>query len=1020
MSGGFAKVFNPITSNVREFLARALAWPQEGEPASYVNVHWGYKFKDRSGKDAVTFPGKACLDVREAASTIDWAAQSQTDIYIGMASSDTFEAKTSRNNKPYKKAVRLREHAYRYKSLFIDVDVKPDQLAKGYATTEDALKEFTRIRIELGLPRPSFVIMSGSGGFHAHWTFVEPIGVERWQKLSLAFCAGVVAKGFRGDTQCIIDFVRLLRPPGTLNWKGGTAKPVTQLGNTGPDYFVDVLEAALQPFVGVYASTAVSKPKMLGLGPVPAALAALATIGSVAPLDAGVELNQYTIDEVATGCPFIARTLADGGAGNNNPLWLQTTNIALFCQEARDATHDMSSGHPTYNVADTDALFDRQLTTKQQRNLGWPRCQTIAGYGAPECQTCPNFAKGQSPLNFAVRPVQQLLTSQPTGAGSVPAGVTAAPVIPAATLAPLPTGYGYDAQGFACVITTDDNGVQIYEPVCTFALDKPWLQLDPPVLNFTTATHAGHERQIRAPYEMIVDKNGLAKGLAKQGMIVKLNQISTLGNFFVSFIEKMRADRDNVVQSQPFGWTTKDGKLAGFVYGGHVWSKNLPRPSANPDPVLVSQYSPQGDLTPWTVAAKMLTDQERPAIDAILASAFAAPLVRFTGQSGLLMSTWSLESGIGKSTAIKIAQAVWGHPQKAVQSLSDTVNAVLKKIGDTKNLPLFWDELKTDEDTQRFMNLAFQLSQGKEKSRLASDTSYRDPGTWQTMLCSSSNNSLLSFILDHTKTTTAGLYRVFEFYVPVGTKGQISPADAQLITAELNDNYGHAGLRYAQFLGEHHERVAREVAELSRALERRFNIAADERFWLALMCVIMSGAKYANELKLTQIDERKLAQFLVARLNDMRAHRATTTVDVTREINVLGVLARFLNEHRRAHTVITNQIHRGPGRPPAWAPGAQAQGTINLSGLTNMQTIRSVMVHIGEADHWCRIGKNSFSKWLQEEGMAPSTICDQLVTKFGVRLIRARMCAGTALATAQEELLEFNYADPVFQDLIEL
>ena len=1003
------------TSNVREFLARALPWPQEGEQPTYVNVHYGVKIVDkatnepvlRGGKQLVTFPGKACRSVEEAARTIDWAMSTmQSDVYVCMSAADKAEAKTSRKGNTYLEAVRLRDHAARFKSLFIDVDVKPNDLTTGYSDTEEAAREFTRIRTELGLPRPTFFIRSGSGGFHAHWCFAEPITVERWQKLSYAFCAGVKAKGFRGDTQCIIDLVRLLRPPGTFNWKGGEAKPVTMLGAAGSDYFVDVLEDALKDYVGVLALPT-AKPKLTALGAPSAVLAAkmAAEPTSAGNLEAGLELSAPTIEDVAAGCPFIARTLASGGAGNNNPLWLQTTNIALFCQDSLDVTHELSLGHPTYTELETDELYERQLNTKTTRNLGWPRCATIAGYGAPECQSCPNFSKNQSPLNFTIKPV------------AVTAVVTPAGVAPS-SLFPLPQGYVYDSAGLVCVTETDENGVQTYIPICQFTIEKPWLQLEPPALNFTTVTHAGHERQIRVSYELIADKSGLAKGLAKQGMLVKLNHIPALGNFFVAFIDKMRADLKNIVQSQPFGWSIKDGKVEGFVYGSHLWSKGIPRPASNPDTVLASQYSPAGALDPWLEASQMICKQKRPAIDAILAASFGAPLVRFTGQTGLLMSTWSVQSGIGKSTVLKVAQAVWGHPQKAVQSLSDTQNAVLKKLGDTKNLPLFWDELKTDEDTERFMNLAFQLSQGKEKSRLASDTSYRDPGTWQTLLCSTSNNSILNFILDHTKTTTAGLFRVFEFEVPPAVTGQIDPTQAQLITAALNDNYGHAGLVFAQFLGEHHERVSKEVAALARALEKRFQIQADERFWLALITVVMSGARYANELKLTTIDEGGLAKFLVQVFSDMRMRRTVTAVDVTKSVNVLTVLARFLNEHRRQYTVLTNIIHRSSLKPPVWQPTAvQTPGTVTTK--TSEQAIRAVQIQIGEQDQWCRISKAAFDHWLGKQGIAPSIICNQLEREFGVKEIRGRMCAGTSFVTAKEPLLEFNYNDPVFQDIIE-
>ncbi len=1014
----------------REFLARALPWPQEGEPQSFVNVHYVVKLTDKdgkprmlpNGKQAQAVPGRACRSVDEAARTIEWAATNlQTDVYVCMSAQQAAEEKISRKGKPYLQGIRLRENVARLKSLYIDVDVKPDDLKHGYATVQEAVTEFTRIRKELGLPQQSFVIRSGSGGFHAHWTLVEPIDATRWMKLSAALAAGFLAKGFRGDTQCIIDIVRLLRVPGTWNWKGGVPKPVSQLGASGQDYFVEALEVPLAQYVGMHHTQVVSKPRTLigNLGPLPLAFQGI----DLPPLDAGIEDMQPAIEEVAAGCPFIARSLTEAGKSNNNSLWLQTTNVALFCKDSRTVTHRLSSGYPQYSQQETDALYDRQRDTKFRRNLGWPKCATISGFGAPECAGCPNLQKARSPLAFVARTPQANqagVSNVPPAQGTLP--LPGAPAPPAPALAPLPSGYTYDpATGFVCRVGVDpdDAAKQQLIPVCTFPLDKPWLQQDPPVLHFTTTTHIGSERQIRLPYEVIVDKSGFPKMLAKQGMLVGLGNTRDLGDFFVAWIEKMRTDRGNVVQSQPYGWYLKEAKLDGFVYAGHIWSKDAPRPASNPDPVLAGQYSPQGEVDPWVKAARMITDQQRPALNAIVAGAFAAPLVRFTGQSGVLMSAFSKESGIGKSSALKVAQSVWGSPIKAIQSLSDTINSVLKKIGDTKNLPLFWDELKEAEDTQKFVNLAFQLSLGKEKSRLTADTSYREPGTWQTLLCCASNDSLLAYILGRTKTTTAGLYRVFEFTVTPGTVGQISGQEAALILGALNENYGQAGLTYAQFLGANHERVAREVAEYGRKLEEVYKIRPDERFWLSLITTVICGASYANELNLTQIDVQALAKFMIDRLQDMRQVRTTSPVDISIGDNVTSYLARYLNEHRRDYTVVTNIVHRTKGAPPRYVPGApqQAAGAVMI---LNADKMRSVRVQIGQDDHWVRMFRVPFEEWLREQNITPTLIIRQLVEQFGVSELRGRLAAGTMYGTATEPCLEFNYADPRFGDLIEV
>src|SRR5690606_28476387 len=125
------------------------------------------------------------------------------------------------------------------------------------------------------------------------------------------------------------------------------------------------------------------------------------------------------------------------------------------------------------------------------------------------------------------------------------------------------------------------------------------------------------------------------------------------------------------------------------------------------------------------------------------------------------MSAFSKASGIGKSTSLKVAQAVWGDPVKAVQSLSDTQNAVMNKLGEIRSLPLYWDELKTEDDTKKFVNITFQTTQGKEKARMSRSVTQREPGSWQTLLVSASNDSLLDYVIGRTNMTTAGIYRVF-------------------------------------------------------------------------------------------------------------------------------------------------------------------------------------------------------------------------------------------------------------------
>ena len=265
----------------------------------------------------------------------------------------------------------------------------------------------------------------------------------------------------------------------------------------------------------------------------------------------------------------------------------------------------------------------------------------------------------------------------------------------------------------------------------------------------------------------------MCRCMGKQGVALQDGETKRVKEFLMSWIKTLQETK-KVVSSVPYGWST-DAKsnIEGFVYGGNLWMANGgSRQAANPDKVLATRYAPRGtSKNPWVAAAKLITDQKRPALDAIVASAFAAPLIKFCYEPGVLMSTYSTKSGIGKTSALKVAQAVWGDPIRAMQGLDDTQNAVFNKIGAIRNLPMYWDELKTEEDTKRFTNLVFKLTNQKEKDRLNQNSTMKDSGSWNTLLVSASNDSLMQFVVQQSKQTTAGINRIFEYEVPaaIGT-----------------------------------------------------------------------------------------------------------------------------------------------------------------------------------------------------------------------------------------------------------
>lgn len=975
------------TDDTREFLARVLPWPQDGDEPAYGNIHYTIQ---NAGDPKAYWRGKPCRSVAEAVDAIQYAmAKGQArDVYYCTSTQRSATNKTSqKTGKSFLIAERNQQNAVALKALFIDIDYKD------YATTKDLTAALAKFLTDSGMPKPTMLVHSG-GGLHVYWVVSRALSPAEWTPLAFALAEATKQHGLKCDQQCTIDSARVLRVPGTLNRKSDPPRPVTLLGSRLDfDYLPERLEAALEPYKTITPQQALLpyKPPLQG----------------DSPLASGIEVTRsgpMALAPVAAECEFVRHSLLTGGRDNDNPLWNLTTLIAAFTDNPIVNAHLMARSHPGYSKESTDELFQRKDRERQEKNLGWPKCATISGTGSKFCQSCQHFGKGKSPLNLALQaaPPAQQVTPQGTQGGAPVAGAAQSGVAAPAQgqVSDLPDGYVRGSDGVVSKVVTNEDGGTDYVPICEYRMVEPWLQTAPRILHFTTTAEGKKDQPVVLPFE-IIGTADMRRTLQDQGVFPLPGNkgIDNLTRFFMTWIKRLQDTRE-AVKSSPFGWNMKGNQTEGFVYGNRIWTPNGDAPAAAADGVLTIHYTPVGDPEPWKKAAELITSQGRPELEAIVASAFAAPLVKFSGQPGVLMSAYSPESGIGKSTALKVAQAVWGDPIKAIQSLSDTQNSTMHKLGQIRSLPLYWDELKTEEDTKKFTNITFQTTQGKDKSRLNARVQQREPGEWQTLLVSASNDSLLDYVVQRTSTTTAGLYRIFEYVVhpPQDNTGQIDTSEAALIVSELHHNYGAVGLQYAKFLGANHSQIKADVAAYMKELGQQVQTKNDERFWIVLISCIMVGARYAKQLGFVDFNEESLKAFMLDRLEYMRSQIGDKAVDMSQPINLSTILTQFLAVARTRHTLFTNRIHSGRGKP--------ASGSIKVVRETSR--LDGVHVHVGMDDKMIRISSTALGDWLREKGYSRHLFTEALKKEFGFQRVSGRLGGGTDFAGGTEPLLQVD------------
>ncbi len=936
----------------KQYLARVLPWPQAGEQG-FINIHWMVPARERPGEKV--FLGDPVTSIDDAIKVI--SKHLNQDVFVCLS--------MQRDTKVIKNRVvadRKAEKAVALKSLWLDIDCGDD---KPYASPEAAGAALITFLDQAQIPWPTITVRSG-GGLHVYWTFDRALIPQEWYPLACALVEAAKRHGLHADTKVTTDAARVLRPPETFNHKTSERRPVLMTVVRESDYSVEELDRALEPFKvegASFVTHAAALPPEFANG-----LSSVFSRGiGDGDLSSGVHSNADEVRQMLDAIP------------NDKSDWNFWNDVAMRVYAATNGAD--------YGLVEWKRWSEKNTSIADPKFTCEDRWNTLHGSGPERYNTMSLRKLARERLNDpSWNPQPSVQLAQMVQSGAVTSGVTTAPPngfgATAGNLIPandLPQGYSRDGRGWVFVAITNKEGVTKQVPVCQYPIfdgrvEKPW------TLHFKAGVG---ENFALEPVSINCGTIGgpmMRQVLGEQGVLYKDQKL--MGDFLLAWKDKLATTK--VTQSVPFGWFNKEGKPQGFVYGGKMFTPNGDLPAQCADHTTFNTFSPQGSPDAWEHCSKIMAKEDRPEMDTILAAAFASPLVRFTGHNGLMLSVYSLDSGVGKTTTMEIAQAVWGHSVKGKSTLEDTPLSVANKAGKLQSLPILWDEVKGAEQARKLVGLTFQISMGKEKARLKADISQRDVGDWQLMLVTASNESLLDHIAEHTSGTTAGIYRCFQFEIQreeFKHKGGISRE-----VGELKYNYGHAGMKYAEFLGKNYDRVDAEMGTMIKTLEKKLKSKADERFWVATVACLLLGAMYANELKLTQIDEKKFSKFLLKKFDDMRAQKKDLRVDMRDQDNIGELLTQFLKQMQGRNTLYTNKIHTGPGKPSG------------IKALTDISRIENVQVHYGVDDHKLRISVAALRKWLQADKRQSSSFKQVMEQEFGAKIIDGYLGSGTPVA----------------------
>ncbi|WP_312283406.1 DUF927 domain-containing protein [Candidatus Igneacidithiobacillus taiwanensis] len=681
---------------------------------------------------------------------------------------------------------RSSELAISARAFWLDIDVKPGEPDKGYENYEEAHDALTAFVAKVALPDP-LIVRSGAG-IHAYFLLQQPIFASEWNRAANALYDLCAQEGFKADKSRTRDMSSLLRLPGTINKKDERERLPVVIEDS--DYtivsfpaFEKAVTTALKGFSKPKPSVGLQKLRDLS-----SQITDLATTGEVPDADA--------IRSKCASLQFYYEKRGDV----SEPAWYKALGILAYCKDSEQKAVEWSGGHPDFDPEDTLAKMEQW----KERTTGATTCESMsqADEYAAHCRKCPyrQSKKLVSPITFG-------LGTKSEDAGKNFLGYELAKPY-------------YITDNGAIMVTTDD-GVPVVVSERTVGITDVLLEPERPGVERVTYEISyrhvkGGVRRVMVDGSMLPDKTNLVKKLAAYGYLrrsaredeVLVDYLRVSANLAAAHVQPTFGYRS-------FGW--HDGSFylgeTRYMPGGETAAAKR---ISDDNPTI-----PKGELHAWKHVVEHYLSAPRGFMLPFLIG-LGAPFLHYSSTPGLVVNLYAPDSGIGKSTCLSAVQAVWGNPEQMMRTKSDTTNALLRRLGEYKSVPVCVDEFSVVEGKE-LESFLYTVSGGKERERLGEGGRTKiKGGEWRTAMLTSSNTAFGAKIGRLGSNSDGVINRMLEFRVC----RYASDADLREINKLVRANFGVLG---AAMIAQHMqdiEKGKKALESVERFIRNKVSVAS--------------------------------------------------------------------------------------------------------------------------------------------------------------------------------------------------
>jgi hypothetical protein len=232
-------------------------------------------------------------------------------------------------------------------------------------------------------------------------------------------------------------------------------------------------------------------------------------------------------------------------------------------------------------------------------------------------------------------------------------------------------------------------------------------------------------------------------------------------------------------------------------------------------------HRPSGSKEAWSNLAKRVLADRRPAVHCMMGLSAGSPLVAFTDKSCLICALYSPYTGVGKTTVLRFAQALWGRPTAGgVSTAADSRAALGVRLSVMNSLPVFQDEYRVVKSEDQALADIFSLEAGVDRARCDTTGRIRPRGTWRNIIFYATNFSIAQRMAEsvHGEPGSARILQLRLSKITEEAPGWIDPTDM----ATIHSTYGWAGPTLGPVLAQTEPEVLRlALAKMEGTLRAR-------------------------------------------------------------------------------------------------------------------------------------------------------------------------------------------------------